>query len=90
MKIVFVNAIYWFAELLTTLMIARVIFSWIQPNPYGILGKIHAFCIRLTEPIVAPCRQFLSRFNTGMFDFSVMMAFLLVQMAANILIRIIL
>jgi len=90
MKIVFVNAIYWFAELLTTLMIARVIFSWIQPNPYGLLGKIHAFCIRLTEPIVAPCRQFLSRFNTGMFDFSVMMAFLLVQMAANILIRIIL
>jgi len=90
MKIVFVNAIYWFAELLTTLMIARVIFSWIQPNPYGLLGKIHAFCIRLTEPIVAPCRQFLSRFNTGMLDFSVMMAFLLVQMAANILIRIIL
>jgi len=90
MRIVFANAIYWFAEILTFMMIARVIFSWIQPNPYGALGKVHAFCIRLTEPIVAPCRQFLSRFNTGMFDFSVMLAFFLVQIVANMLIRMIL
>ena len=89
MKVVFANAIYWFAEVLTTLMIVRVIFSWIQPSPYGLLGKIHAFCIRLTEPIVAPCRQILSRFNTGMFDFSILLAFLLVQVAANVLIRIV-
>ena len=71
-------------------MLLRVIFSWIQPNSYGMLGKINLFCIRLTEPVVAPCRQLLSRFNTGMFDFSVMLAFFLVQIAANLMIRIIL
>ena len=88
MKYVFANAIYWFAEILTTVMIIRVIFSWIQPNPYGFLRKAYAFTIRLTEPIVAPCRQLLSRFNTGMFDFSVLLAFFLVQAAANLLVRI--
>ena len=90
MKYVLAQAIYWFAELLTFLMLLRVIFSWIQPNPYGLLGKINLFCIRLTEPVVAPCRQLLSRFNTGMFDFSVMLAFFLVHIAANLMIRIIL
>ena len=89
MRIVFSHAIYWFAEILTSVMIARVIFSWIQPNPYGFLGKVNAFCIILTEPIVAPCRRLMSRFNTGMFDFSVLLAFVLVQTAANLLIRVV-
>ena len=90
MRYVIAQAIYWFAELLTFLMILRCIFSWIRPNPYGILGKINEFSIRLTEPLVASCRQLLSRFNTGMFDFSVMLAFFLVQIAANLMIRIVL
>ncbi|MCI8609263.1 MAG: YggT family protein [Firmicutes bacterium] len=90
MKFILAQAIYWFAELLTFVMLVRVLFSWIRPNPYGTLGRVNEFCIRLTEPIVAPCRQLLSRFNTGMFDFSVLLAFFLVQFAANLMIRIIL
>lgn len=90
MGVVFAQAIYWFAEVLTFIMIVRVLFSWIQPDPYSTLGKINLVTIRLTEPVVAPCRQLLSRFNTGMFDFSVLLAFFLVQLVANLLIRIIL
>ena len=90
MKFILAQAIYWFAELLTFVMVVRVLFSWIRPNPYGTVGRVNEFCIRLTEPIVAPCRQLLSRFNTGMFDFSVLLAFFLVQFAANLMIRIIL
>ena len=82
-------AIYWFSELLTTILMVRCIFSWFRVNPYGILGKINSLCIQLTEPIVAPCRQLLSRFNTGMLDFSVLLAFFLIQAVANILMRII-
>lgn len=88
MTLVIARAIYWFAEILTFIMIVRVILSWIQPNPYGVLGKINLFSIKLTEPIVAPCRALLSRFNTGMFDFSILLAFFLVQIIANVLIRI--
>ncbi len=90
MGVVFAQAIYWFAEVLTFIMIVRVLFSWIQPDPYSTLGKINLVTIRLTEPVVAPCRQLLSRFNTGMFDFSVLLAFFLVQLVANLLIRMIL
>lgn len=90
MTVIIAQAIYWFAEILTFIMIVRVLFSWIQPNPYSLLGKINMFSIKLTEPVVAPCRALLSRFNTGMFDFSVLLAFFLVQFIANVLIRIIL
>ena len=89
MKSILVLAIYWFSELLTTIMLVRCVFSWFQPDPYSVLGKINALTIQLTEPVVAPCRQLLSRFNTGMFDFSVLLAFFLVQFVANVLIRII-
>ncbi len=89
MRGLLVLAIYWFSELLTTILLVRCIFSWFQPNPYGILGKIQALTIQLTEPVVAPCRQLLSRFNTGMFDFSVLLAFFLIQFVANVLIRIV-
>ena len=84
-----VLAIYWFSELLTTVMLVRCIFSWIRPNPYGMLGRLQALSIRLTEPVVAPCRMLLSRFNTGMFDFSILLAFFLVQFAAQLLTRIV-
>ena len=84
-----VLAIYWFSDLLPSILLVRCIFSWFQPNPYGILGKIQALPIQLTEPVVAPCRQLLSRFNTGMFDFSVLLAFFLIQFVANVLIRIV-
>lgn len=90
MRLILAQAIYWFAELLTFLMVLRAILSWVRPASYNIVGKIYAFCIRVTEPVVAPCRQLLSRFNTGMFDFSVLLAFFLVQLAANVLIRIVL
>ena len=90
MKGTLAYAIYWFAEIITFVMLVRCLFSWIRPNPYSVLGKINEFSIRLTEPLVAPCRQLLSRFNTGMFDFSILLAFFLVQFVANLLIRIIL
>ena len=83
-----VTAVYMFAEVLTTIMLVRCVFSWIQPNPYSTLGKINALTIQLTEPVVAPCRMLLSRFNTGMFDFSILLAFFLVQFAAYLIVRI--
>ncbi|MBK5262843.1 MAG: YggT family protein [Peptostreptococcaceae bacterium] len=42
--------------------------------------------IKITEPIIAPCRMLLSRFNTGMMDFSILVAFLLISVARNIIV----
>lgn len=82
-----INAVYIFSELLIWLILARCILSWFVRNPYSVIGKIYVVIIKLTEPIVAPCRSLLERFNTGMFDFSLLLAFVLVEVASQLIIR---
>lgn len=90
MVVILIYAIRWFANLLVTLLLVRAILSWFANNPYGLLGKIYMVLVRLTEPLVLPCRKLLSRFNTGMLDFSVLLSMLLIELVANLLIRLIL
>ena len=87
MRGILIYAIYTFGEILSTALVVRAIMSWFtQPNNYSTL---YLALIRFTEPIVAPCRNFMSRFNTGMIDFSLLIALLLIQFGTNILVRLI-
>lgn len=86
---VLIYAIYLFSEVLSTALLLRALFSWFARDPYSTVGKIYSVLIRFTEPVVAPCRQLLSRFNTGMIDFSVLLALLLIQVLCNIAVRIV-
>lgn len=52
---------------LWVLILARVLLSWVDP---GGRGRVAAFVIKMTEPILAPVRKALPR--TGMFDLSPM------------------
>ena len=47
------------------LILARVILSWVDPTGRG---RISAYIIQTSEPILAPVRKLLPR--TGMFDLS--------------------
>ncbi len=89
MVYVLIRAISLFAEIIELMLVARAILSWFARDQYSTVGKIYIAVIRFTEPIVAPCRKALSRLNTGMFDFSVLLALLLVSAVSNILIRLI-
>ncbi|MCR5181897.1 MAG: YggT family protein [Clostridia bacterium] len=89
MAYVLIRAIQLFAEVLELMLVARALMSWFVRDQYSTLGKIYVAIIRFTEPIVAPCRKALSRLNTGMFDFSVLLALLLIGAVSNILVRII-
>lgn len=82
-----INAVYIFSELLIWLILGRCILSWFVRDPYTTIGKIYMFTIKLTEPLVAPCRSLLERFNTGMFDFSLLLAFVLVEVLSQLIIR---
>ena len=82
------RAIQLFAELITWALVFRAILSWFARDQYSTVGKIYMALIKFTEPIVMPCRKALSRINTGMFDFSVFLAMILVQAIANILVNI--
>ena len=84
------RALYLLSDIFTWALIARAILSWFARDQYSTVGKIYIALIRFTEPIVAPCRKALSRLNTGMFDFSVFMAMILVQAVARLLVRLIL
>ncbi len=91
MAVVIIRAIYWFAQLLTMLLVLRALLSWFARDPYSGIGKFYAFLIRLMEPIVNPCRQLLYKLNinTGMFDFSVLIAFFLIEIVANVLAKLV-
>jgi YggT family protein len=89
MKATIIYAIYMFCNILVALLLIRALMSWFIRDMYSPMGKIYGAIIRFTEPIVMPFRRLLSRFNTGMLDFSVLLAMLVIEMAGNILVKII-
>ena len=89
MKSILIYAIYMFAEIISAAMVIRALLSWFARDPYSPIGKIYGALIRFTEPFVAPCRRLLSRFNTGMIDFSLFLALILLQAITSLLIRLI-
>jgi len=85
---VLATAIYLFARVLISAMLITAILSWFVNDYYSPLGRVYGILSRFIEPFVLPCRKLLSRFNTGMIDFSLFLAVILVQMIANLLVRI--
>lgn len=88
MRMMLAYTIQRFGNLLELILCARAILSWFAQDPYSTPGKIYQFLVRFTEPLVAPCRKLLSRFNTGMFDFSVLLCLLFIQIITSVLVRI--
>jgi YggT family protein len=81
--IIAVNA---FADVLIYMLLGRAILSWFVRDAGSPLFGIYQLLIRLTEPMMAPCRRLLARFNTGMFDFSILIAFLFISLGRNVII----
>jgi len=61
-------------DLATILILLRVVVSWYSPRPTNILVRV---LYRLTEPILAPLRRIIPR--VGMFDFTPLVAIVLIQ-----------
>ncbi|HET7677501.1 MAG TPA: YggT family protein [Candidatus Limnocylindrales bacterium] len=62
---------------LYVVLLGRVLMSWINPRFDGPVGR---FLYETTEPILAPIRRLLPQ--TGMIDFSPLVAFLLLSVIA--------
>ncbi len=62
------------SQLFSLLILARILMSWVQVDRDNAVVKL---IFDLTEPILAPIRRFLP--SAGMFDFSPMVAILLVE-----------
>ena len=74
--------IRWLCEVLTLVIIARVILSWFSPRPTNRLAII---LYQVTEPFLAPLRRIIPR--VGMFDFTPLAAIILLQLIASFLPR---
>lgn len=70
-------------NLISIAILIRVVLSWVV-EPYH---SARQFIDRLTEPILRPFRSVLP--PTGMFDFTPMIALIVVQLAGYLLINII-
>lgn len=63
-------------RLLYLAVLARVLISWVNPNPYHPAVQ---FLYQITEPILQPIRQYMPQ--TGMIDFSPLVAIILLEVA---------
>ncbi len=74
----FVRLLTW---ALTIAIVARALMSFVSP-----LGRdpVSAFLIQVTEPILAPIRQFLPQ---SPLDFSPLIAIILLQLISRVLLR---
>lgn len=66
-------------------ILARVLVSWVNPNPYHPAMQV---LIQITEPILAPIRRYLPQ--TGMIDFSPLVALILLSLVQRLLLSLLL
>ena len=91
--VLLIRAISVFANLFTTALLVRALMSWVVGafRGSGPVRRIYDILCAFTEPIVGPVRNFMhSHFNTGMFDFSIFVTMILVELVSNVLIRVLL
>lgn len=75
-----------FFTVIYMLIFIRIILSWIRTNSYN---KYIVLIYQLTDPILEPFRRLISRFglDTGMIDFSPLVAYLVLQFIENLIIK---
>ena len=71
-------------QILTWVIILRVILSWFSPRPTNRLAII---LYRVTEPLLAPLRRIIPR--AGMFDFTPLVAIILLQLICYLIDRLV-
>lgn len=67
-------------NLYSFVLLARVLMSWLNVDPNSQIAQI---LYDLTEPLLAPIRSFMPQ--TGMIDFSPMIAFLFIMVLQQVL-----
>ena len=77
-----------FFSIVYLLMFVRIALSWVRINSYN---KYVVLIYQLTDPILEPFKRLISRFgiDTGMIDFSPIIAFFVLQLIENFIKRII-
>ena len=73
-------------QILWIALLVRVVLSWFNIGPSSPIYPIANIAHQVTEPLLAPIRRVLPEF--GMFDFSPIVAFLLITLVQRIFSRV--
>jgi YggT family protein len=71
-----------FIQILTFAIVGRALMSWFSP---GFTNPVARFLYEITEPMLSPIRRILPR--AGMFDFSPIVALVLLQLLGGLIRR---
>ena len=85
--VIIVNAIIIASNVLFALLVIRALATWFFRLEKSWIFTIYKIAAGLTEFLVRPCRKITERFNTGMFDWSLLLACIVIMVARDILIR---
>ncbi len=83
------KAIIIVSNVLFGLLVVRALCSWLMGGSRPWVQTVYRISAGLTEFLVAPCRKITSKFNGGMFDWSLLLACLVIMLARDILLRIV-
>ena len=75
------RAVYGLLGIVSWVIIIKSLLTWF-PNGGG---KAYDILSTITEPIEAPIRNIMSRYNTGIIDFTPMVALIVIMLLRNIL-----
>ena len=79
-------------NILVVLLLVRAALSWVVyfvSRNNAVISRIYRITVKLTEPLVRPVRNFISRFiRTGPIDFAPLALFLIIIIISQILTRI--
>lgn len=74
------NFLWLLCQVLTTLVLARMVLSWFSPNPTNVAARI---LHRITEPVLWPIRRVLPK--SSLIDLSPYIAVILLQVISFLL-----
>ena len=89
MKGTIIYALRIFVDFISIALLARAVLSWFLMSGNKVVMKVYDVLVFITDPVVAPCQKLLSRFNTGPVDFSLILAYFLINIIEMILVKII-
>ena len=75
--------IYIFCQVLSLIIVARSLLSWVAPNPYE---QPMRFLHDVTEPILSPLRRIIPRI--GMIDITPVIAIIVLQVVGELVLRV--
>jgi YggT family protein len=76
----FLNFVKILCDVLSLIIVIRIILSWFAPSP---TNRLNIILFQITEPLLSPLRRVIPR--AGMFDFTPLAAIVILQLISNLL-----